>query len=458
MVFNTRMRLAFHGAPRVRARVLCAIAALACAFGAATAPPATAAEKVIWGPVTLPGGASAFPTYRELGVDTLQLQVDWRAVAPSRPANPQNPADSAYRWPAEIDRAISQGAANGVRIALLVQNSPGWANGGRSPIYAPNAAEFGTFVAAASRRYPAVRRWMIWGEPNRDDRFLPNADGSSVGPRTYAPILDAAYEALKRVSPQNVVIGGMTWTGGTVKPAPFLRMMRLPNGRPPRLDWFGHNPYPFRFPNLRETWIPGGWRDISDMDTFTDELQRTYGPQARFWLSEFTVLSDKPSGEFISFVSREAQAQWLTAGFRIADDLPSIAGMAWFTLLDQPERVGGSNTGLLTGGGARKPAYEAFRQAPSARFTPGVRAAPLVRKRSVLLRGLRVRVRPKAGGRILVELRTRRGRRVRRGSTGAEAGRLRTVKLRRARLPRGPYTLVIRAPRGETVRRNVTLR
>lgn len=441
-----------------RARVLAALTVLACALAGTAAPPASAAEKVIWGPLTLPGGASAFPTYRDLGLDTLQLVLDWHAVAPRRPANPHSPGDPAYRWAAEIDRAVSAGAANGVRIALQVQNSPGWSNGGRSQIHAPNAADFAAFVAAASRRYPAVRRWMIWGEPNRDDRFQPNAEGSAVGPRAYAPILDAAYVALKTVSPQNIVIGGMTWTGGTVKPAPFLQMMRLPNGRPPRLDWFGHNPFPFRFPNIRELPVGGGWRDISDMDTFTDELRRTYGPNARFWLSEFTVLSDKPSGEFMSFVTRAAQAQWLAAGFKIADDLPSIAGLAWFTLLDEAERVGGSNTGLLTAGGARKPAYEAFRQAPSLRFRPGVRAARRVRRRSMARRGLRVLVRPKVGGRIIVELRTRRGRRVAQSARLMGVGAPLAVKVRRRRLARGSYVLVIRAPRAEAVRRTVVIR
>ena len=108
--------------------------------GAVTAGPSPAAEKAIWGPLTLPGGASAFPTYRDLGLDTLQLQLNWRATAPSRPANPANPGDPGYRWPAEIDRALSEAATNGINVALQVQVSPAGANGGRSSIHAPNAA------------------------------------------------------------------------------------------------------------------------------------------------------------------------------------------------------------------------------------------------------------------------------------------------------------------------------
>ena len=440
----------------MRIRRLVAIAAwVVCALGADSA---SAAEKAIWGPTTLPGGASAFPTYRDLGVDTIQLQLHWATAAPSRPRNPASPSDPAYRWPAEVDRAVSEAGANGIQVALLVSGSPSWANGGRSSIHAPNPADFATFMAAASRRYSSVRRWMIWGEPNRDDRFQPNSEGSPAGARAYARILDAAYGALKSVSVANVVIGGMTWTGGTVKPAPFLRFMRLPNGRPPRLDWFVHNPFPFRFPNLREEHIEGGWRDISDMDVFTAELRRVYGPRARFWLSEYTVLSDKPSREFAESVSRQAQAQWLAASYRIADSLPSVAGLGWLTLSDEPEGPGSANWGLLTSTGARKPSYEAFRLAPAVRFRPRVRTARRVRRANLSRRGLRVLVRPQIGGRITAELRTRRGRRVAHTAARGRAGRLRALRLRRRGLRRGRYELSVRAPRAETVRRVVGLR
>ncbi len=436
------------------ARLAVIAVSVACTFGADVA---SGAEKAIWGPTTLPGGTSAFPTYRDLGIDTLQMQLDWQASAPARPGNPGNPSDPAYRWSPDIDRAVSQAAAGGMQVALLVSGSPSWANGGRSSIHAPDAAEYATFVAAASRRYPAVRRWMIWGEPNRDDRFLPNSPGGPAGARAYAPILDAAYGALKRVSAANIVIGGMTWTGGTVKPAPFLQFMRLPNGRPPRLDWFGHNPFPFRFPNLREEHIAGGWRDISDMDLFSAELRRVYGSKIRLWLSEFTVLSGKPSREFAQSVSRAGQAQWLSAAYRIADALPSIAGLGWLSLVDDPEGPGSANWGLLTSLGARKPSYEAFRRAPAARFRPRVRAARRISRTMLSRRGLRVDVRPQVGGRIVVELRSRRGRRLARTADRGRAGRLRALRVRRPGLRRGRYELSVRAPRAETVRRVVSL-
>ena len=439
----------------LRGGIAAAVAGLALAL-LVTPSTARAAEKAIWGPVTLPSGASAFPTYRHLGVDTFQYTLNWATVAPERPTDPGNPADSAYRWPASLDQAVAAAAAHRINVALLVTRSPGWANGGRTAIHAPDPGAYAEFVAAASRRYPSVRRWMIWGEPNRSDRFQPNSVGGPESARAYAPILDAAYGSLKGVSRRNIVIGGMTWTGGDVKPARFMSFMRLGNGRPPRLDWFGHNPFPFRFPNLRELAIGGGFRDISDLDIFQRQLRRTYGRRAKFWLSEYLVLSDRPSDTFRLAVSRMAQARWLAAGYGIADSLDSVAGLGWFSLLDQPERAGSSAWGLLTAAGQRKPAYAAYRRARSERYRPLVRGPSRIR-RSVLARGgLRVRVRARAHGRVTVLL-ERDGRRLARSASRVGAGRARTFRLRDRRPRRGRCVLIVRAPRGSTVRRTVAI-
>ena len=432
----------------MRRRVAIALAA-GVVFGA---PPAGAAEKAIWGPAKLPNGVSAFPVYRDLGVDTIQFGLSFASTAPTRPTRPGDPSDPAYRWPAELDTTIAEARANGIAVALLVTNSPAWSNGGRSEIHAPDPVAFGDFMAAASRRYPSVRRWMVWGEPNRADRFLPNREDSPVGPRAYAPVLDASYVSLKGVSRRNIVIGGMTWTGGDVKPVAFLDLLRLPNGRRPRLDWFGHNPFPFRFPNLRELPVGGGFRDISDLDTFGGQLRRAYGRRTKFWLSEFVVLSDRPSNEFKLFVSRAAQARWLAASYGIADSLDSVAGLGWLSLLDEPDRRLSSNWGLLTSSGARKPAYGAYRAAPSERFRPRVRAPARVRPG----RRLVLRVRPRISGRVTVEvhhgkLRSRRRIRFVKVST-------KRIVIRLPALRRGRVRVVVRARRAPEVRRTIRIK
>ena len=428
------------------------ILAAALALGA----PAHAAEKALWGPPVLPDGSSAFGLYDELGIDTLQFSISWADVAATRPAAPRDPADRAYRWPADIDAAVAEAARRGIRISLLVASSPAWANGGRPATFAPTRpSDYADFLVATARRYPLVRRWMIWGEPNRHDRFQPNKLNSALGPRAYARLLDAAYGALKSAGRQNIVIGGNTWTSGTVKPPDFLRWLRLPDGRRPRLDWWGHNPFPFRFPKLADTPLRGGFRDIGDVDTLSAEARRTFGRRVPLWLSEYTIQSDRGSRVFATFVSRAAQARYLSAGFRIADSLgPAVAGIGWLALLDEAPAPESANFGLLTFALQRKPSFAALALAPSERARPAVTVPAGARRDALRTTGLKITVTPRAAGTIVVELRRAAQLAARARATG-RAGTPTALRLRGARMSAGRYVLTVKAPRAATVRRGV---
>jgi hypothetical protein len=112
--------------------------------------------------------------------------------------------------------------------ALEIIGAPPWANGGKPWNWAPtNPKDYADFAIAASKRYPSVHLWMIWGEPSRGHDFEPldpakpfaklNVHQRSA-PHRYARILDAAYGALKSVSHSNLVIGGMTGAAGDISP------------------------------------------------------------------------------------------------------------------------------------------------------------------------------------------------------------------------------------------------
>jgi hypothetical protein len=324
------------------------------------------ALKLIWGGNTLPNGKSAFPTYKRLGVDVLQVQLGWAAVASARPADPRNPNDPSYAWPKALDTAVAGARASGISVALLVRQTPGWANGDKSAAQVPTAvADYADFLVAAAKRYPSVRRWMIWGEPTRVGNFEPMPADSPTGPRRYAELLDAAYGALKRANRRNVVIGGMTWTLGSVTPVDFVRWMRLPNGKTPRLDYYGHNPYSTRFPDIKSPTYYKGLIDISDVDTLHRLLKRAYPRKTpKLWLSEFSI-ADKKNRAFDFAVSRTQQAKWLTAAYKIAASQSYVAGLGWYTLTDEPRAVQGAITnGLLTDTGAEKPAFKAYQRVP----------------------------------------------------------------------------------------------
>jgi hypothetical protein len=324
---------------------------------------------MIWGPLTLPDGASAFPVYRQLGVQVLQIELSWAQTAPTAPGDPTNPADPAYRWPRALDDAVGEASQYGIQVAVMVRGTPPWANGGRDPSWAPDdPASYAAFLQTASHRYPTVHYWMIWGEITRPGNFNPMPADSPVGPQRYALLLEAAYGALKAVNQGNVVIGGMTYTVGQVGTPDVIRWMRLPDGAPPRMDCWGHNPYSTRYPNLSLPPFAPRIRDISDMDTLHGELVRAYrghGSVPKLWLSEFGISSDRPNRAFNFYVSRAVQAQWVSAAFRLADSVPYVAGLGWYDMVDEPASIAGNVTeGLMTAEGTPKPAFYAYAKAP----------------------------------------------------------------------------------------------
>lgn len=329
--------------------------------------PSGHALKMIWGPLNMPDDSSAFPTYHRLGVQVLELQLSWAAVAFERPADPGDPSDPAYVWPAAMDRAVSEAGRYGISLAVMVKETPGWANGAQKPSWAPDDPEdYAAFLQAASRRYPSIHDWMIWGEVTRAGNFNPMPPESPVGPQRYAVLLDAAYGALKAVNPANEVIGGMTYTVGLVSPSNYLRWLRLPDGSPPRMDLYGDNPYSTRYPKLSETPYSPIVRDINDVDTLHRELQGVYaghGPTPKLWLSEFSI-SDAPSRAFDYYVSEPTQARWLTAAFELANSVPYVAGLGWYELMDEPTTTSERLTeGLLNAAGRPKPAFYAYARA-----------------------------------------------------------------------------------------------
>lgn len=357
--------------PAPRAALAAALCAVACAAALAVAPAAHAGPKMkaIWGPTgVLPSGSHAFDIYDRLEVDALHLQLRWYQVAPRRPREPRDPRDPRYLWPDKLNRAVRKAAQRGIQVVLLVKGTPRWANGRRGPEWVPDKnSDYANFLRAAARRYPTVRRWVIWGEPTRPENFQPSPRNSPVGPRRYATLLHAAYGALKRSDPRNIIIGGNTFTTGTVYAPDFIKWMKLPNGMPPRLDEYGHNPFSRRYPDLR-LGPDGKRRDICDVDTLVREVRAAYavrGIRPKLWLGEFSISSDRKNRAFSFYVSRDSQAKWVKAAYQLAHDVPYIRGLGWFSLLDEPKSVSnGLTTGLMEYEGRRKPAYWAYRDVP----------------------------------------------------------------------------------------------
>ena len=359
------------------------LTAAAVAAPAAEAAPRSSGNKAFWGPTRLIGGDSAFPLYRELGVEIFEIGLRWDRVAQARPSDARNPADPAYAWPEEIDFALAEAAQHDMDVLVLVSGTPPWANGGRDARWAPDRpSDFADFNTAASKRYPGVRFWMIWGEPNSDRNFMPLTPkgdppkplsvrltrAQAAAPRRYSRLLDKAYGALKAVDRRDLVVGGSTFTQGDIPPLDWIRAMRLPNGRPPRMDMYGHNPFSYRKPKLSDgRLIPGyGYADFSDLDVVAKWVDRHLrrGRRLRLFLAEYTIPTDHRPPQFGYYVTRPVQARWITAALRITRRWRRIYALGWINLYDDPPNASGDEMrgGLLDAQGRPKPGFYAFRR------------------------------------------------------------------------------------------------
>lgn len=327
------------------------------------------ARKAIWGPA-VHGRTSLWPIYHKLGVGIYEDALDWSFVAARRPRSPRNPRDRTYLWPPAVTRAVAQAARYHIRVALELTRSPRWANGGHRSQWAPlRSRDFADFAVAAARRYPSVHLWMIWGEPTRGANFQPLAKvrpgrkltpSEARGPHIYAGLLAAAYHALKSVTARNLVIGGMTFTGGDIRTQQWIQNLVLPDGKPPPLDMYGHNPFNFRAPNLSDPPSPDGLVDFSDLGRLAGWVDQYLGHGRRIplFVSEWTIPT-RPDHEFRYFVDPALQASWIGAAFSIVHSWPQIYALGWIHLYDRPPQTNG---GLLTARGGAKPGFFAFEQ------------------------------------------------------------------------------------------------
>jgi hypothetical protein len=341
------------------------LAALAALIVLLTPAGAHAFSKAIWGQVYR-NGVNQFPLYRQLGVKIFEVDLPWAQVAPTRPAHATRPSDPAYQWPAEVAQAVTQARSFHMRVLLQIIGAPPWANGGHPSSWAPrDPADFAAFATAAAREYPSVHLWMVWGEPTRTGNFEPLVPAQPMqrldraqkaAPHLYARILDASYGALKAVSKRNLVIGGCTYTTGEIDTQQWIENLRLPDGRPPRMDMYAHNPFSYQTPTFSSIRSPFGEVQFSDLHELAGWIDKYLTPGLPIFLSEWTIPT-APDDEFNFYVTPDTQAQWITDALRLSRAWKRIYALGWINVYDDPPTTNG---GLLTQTGTPKPGFGAF--------------------------------------------------------------------------------------------------
>ena len=169
-------------------------------------------------------------------------------------------------------------------------------------------------------------------------------------------MLDAAYGALKAVSRRNLVIGGCTYTTGALDPLQWIQNLRLPNGRPPRMDMWAHNPFSYKPPMFAGPPSPFDEVQFSDLHELEDWIEHYLHRRLPLFLSEFEIPT-APDQTFNFWVDPAVAAPWVTDALRSSRHWHEIYALGWINVYDDPPLETG---GLLTAGGTPKPDFYAF--------------------------------------------------------------------------------------------------
>jgi hypothetical protein len=378
---------------------VCAWAAILAVAAGLAVPAATASPHMLTGiydegATFFDNAAPTFARYRALHTQVLRVNLYWGGklgVSKYRPFDGADPRDASYDW-SLYDRVITYAGAYGIKVLLSITGTPRWANGGQSSNHPPkNFNDLRAFAYAAAARYngsytgedgrtlPAVRLWAAWNEPNNPVFLRPQfvkRGGKWViqSARDYARICNAIYRGIHATMYRGEKVAcGVTAPRGnnnprsirpSVSPIAFLTAAKKAGMR--TFDAYAHNPY-YGFPTETPSTKPPARRGaaptaitLANINVLLAALSRLYGPR-HLWITEYGYQTDPPDSVF--GVSWELQAHYLTQAFAIARKNPRIDLMLWFLVKDQPA-LSGWQSGLITVGGRRKPAFAAFQRLP----------------------------------------------------------------------------------------------
>jgi hypothetical protein len=293
-------------------------------------------------------------TFKRLGVPIVRFSLRWNEVARRRPASPASPRDRAYDW-RRPDRVLRGLRRFGLTPVVTLVGTPAWANGGRQANFAPpHPRDFRSFATAVARRYPWVRYWLIWNEPNKRLWLRPTKA------RIYVEhLLNPGYEAIHAVLPHARVGGGVTGprgAAGGVAPTAWVRGMAAARAK---LDAYAHHPYPA---SPFETPSSGGCKNCPYITMATIRkllilVKRSWGSKP-VWLTEYGYQSRPP--DMTLGVPLKRQSTMLSLAAMRAWRLPRVTMLIQYLYRDEIQ-LGRFQTGLVFADNRWKPALQGFK-------------------------------------------------------------------------------------------------
>jgi polysaccharide biosynthesis protein PslG len=340
---------------------------------AALLPPVARAEPMVVGFLDdasfrwHPERAQLLGRARATGARLVRVLVAWHVVAPARPAPGALPYDEPLMH--DLDELVARAESRGMELLFTIWGTPPWANGGLPANHAPTDLDaLRDFARGVAARYPAVRRYSVWNEPNTELFFAPQFDeaGRSVSPAAYARVYRATYDGIKAANPRALVGIGETSSHGRDAPVAGsqdrhspARFAELLSRERPRLEFdaWAHHPYP-----VQRGGRPDGlalWPAVTllSLDRFASSLSEWFGrAETPLWITEFAyeAAPADPGG-----IPEDVQAEYAARAIELAAKMPNVELFVWFTFADYD---GGNpwQSGLLDAKGAERPLYGSF--------------------------------------------------------------------------------------------------
>lgn len=354
--------------PSRMARALTGALVAALAFAAGTASAARPLVTAIHEPqVSFLGSEHPlfFDRIAQTGSTAVRIWLEWRAAAPTMPANPGDPNDPAYLW-AVPDRDVAAARARGLRVIFTFYEAPSWAERGqegRPGSRDPDPVQLGLFARAAAARYQGqVFDWEVWNEPNLSYYFAPQYDaaGRSLAPNRYRALVNSVAGAVRSVDPRNRVAAGATapfgHAGRDHAPLDFMRKVLCMTRRntattscPARtsLEAWSHHPYTDGGPKVQA--LGPDNVSIGDLPEIRRLLQaaRRAGRIASsrapaFWVTEFSWDTNGPDSRG---VPHPRHARW-TAEALYRMHQSGVTLVTWWLLRDRPWPANLNQSGL----------------------------------------------------------------------------------------------------------------
>ena len=288
----------------------------------------------------------AFPSElasaRGVGFGAARAYVGWADVASRRPANPRNPADPAYDW-AQTDADMARYRAAGLAVWIAFWRTPSWASGSsNTAAWATDPSDLEDFAFAVATRYPQVKVFMDWNEPNLKQYATPNTIAA------YEPMARAVYAGVKAADPTAEVIAGnlAMYRDNGRDPAAWAVALRADHVP---MDAFGIHPYPpwdaplaSRSPRTRV--------DLFDVPALARLVGVPVAVTEFGWSSQSAGLAN--------------QATWTAQAIAVARCTPGLSQFVFWGYHDHPVPAGQTPDpwvlfGWLDATGAPKPVYAA---------------------------------------------------------------------------------------------------